>query len=92
VSTFPVTFDGSAQAAMSTVVPGEGRRETIDPDDFASGFGVWSGTSFAAPVLAAQIAQRLFAGTGGSLDPADRGATIDRCWNAITAEIGLARP
>lgn len=34
-------------------------RETIDPDSFASGFAVGSGTSFAAPVLAGRIAQKL---------------------------------
>ena len=30
-------------------------RSTIDPDDFSGGFATWSGTSFAAPVLAGQF-------------------------------------
>ncbi len=35
------------------------RRETIDPDDYRGGFAVWSGTSFAAPFVAARIAAEL---------------------------------
>ena len=31
-------------------------RESIDPDDYRGGFGLWSGTSFAAPVVAGEIA------------------------------------
>ncbi len=34
-------------------------RATIDPDGFWSGFGVWSGTSFAAPVVAGAVAAQL---------------------------------
>jgi hypothetical protein len=34
-------------------------RESIDPDDFRGGFGVWSGTSFSAPIVAARIAASL---------------------------------
>ena len=41
------------------IVDGEVTRESIDPDDFSGGFGVWSGTSFAAPVLAGQLAAQL---------------------------------
>ena len=33
-------------------------RATIDPDNF-SGFGTWSGTSFAAPLVAAALAQKV---------------------------------
>jgi len=38
-------------------------RATIDLDDYTSGFGVWSGTSFSAPVLAGQLAHAI-AGLG----------------------------
>ena len=49
---------------------GELRRETIDPDDFTgahlpapgktgAGFALWSGTSFAAPYVAAKLAEEL---------------------------------
>ena len=33
-------------------------RATVDPDNY-TGFGTWSGTSFAAPVAAAMVAQAL---------------------------------
>ena len=44
-------------------------RGSIDLDDYSGGFGTWSGTSFAAPALAGDIAARIYeqvsaAGTG----------------------------
>jgi hypothetical protein len=39
--------------------PGAGAREALDPDDYRGGFAVWSGTSFAAPLLAAHLARSL---------------------------------
>lgn len=57
VSTFP-KFNASGLAAYGFRAM-DGFRSTIDPDDFAAGFGVWSGTSFAAPVLAGKIAKLL---------------------------------
>ncbi|HLY33748.1 MAG TPA: S8 family serine peptidase, partial [Jatrophihabitantaceae bacterium] len=92
VSTFPVTFDGADQPSIRFYAPGDGWRGTIDPDDFSAGFGVWSGTSFAAPILAGEIAQQLFSGKCGSIDPADKASTVDRTWNAVTACIGVTRP
>lgn len=57
VSTFP-PFNGGLQP---TVRDDRGllARETIDPDDFSGGFGIWSGTSFAAPYVAARLAADL---------------------------------
>jgi len=92
VSTFPVTFDGSEQPSILFYAQGDGWRGTIDPDDFSAGFGVWSGTSFAAPVLAGELAQHLFSGECGPLDPADRTTTIDRTWEAIARCTGVVRP
>ncbi|PZU44986.1 MAG: hypothetical protein DI571_06850 [Arsenicicoccus sp.] len=61
VSTLPVTFDASAQAVRATTPPPPPGtvRATPDPDNFAGGFGVWSGTSFAVPWLAGQLAHDL---------------------------------
>ncbi len=61
VSTLPVGFDGGLQAGTRNDRDGR-RRETLDVDDFRGGFGVWSGTSFAAPVVAARIADAMVAG------------------------------
>ena len=58
VSTVPVTFDGGIQAGTRDDKVGR-RRETLDVDDFRGGFGVWSGTSFAAPVVAGCIAAQI---------------------------------
>jgi subtilisin family serine protease len=57
VSTYP-RVNGSRSAPVS--VPGG--RSALDPDDFRSGFAIWAGTSFATPVIAAQIARELAAG------------------------------
>ncbi len=55
VSTSPTDEQGSAQPDVSVDGPGGRRRATIDPDDYSSGFATWSGTSFAAPVLAGRF-------------------------------------
>lgn len=82
VSTFPTTFNAGQQAANATSFGGEGSRSTIDADDFTSGFGVWSGTSFAAPVLAGQIAAQL---CRVDLRPMDRDSMLARGWGAVSA-------
>ena len=58
---------------------------TIDPDDFSVGFGTWSGTSFAAPYLAGELAQALLAKCTKDLDSCDRGDAVKRSWAAIEA-------
>jgi hypothetical protein len=68
VSTYPDDVNGSLtpQVRVHThpgrLSPEAGRpddREALDPDDFRGGFATWSGTSFAAPLIAAHIAARL---------------------------------
>jgi subtilisin family serine protease len=59
VSTFPETYNGSAEPTYSVRSKRREIRSSLDPDDFISGFGVWSGTSFAAPVLAGEVASAL---------------------------------
>ncbi len=52
VSTAPARASGAWSADTWFRGPNGERRGTIDPDHFSSGFATWSGTSFAAPVLA----------------------------------------
>ncbi len=61
VSTLPTGGNAGSQASAEAAegAPDTRQRATIDIDDFSGGFGVWSGTSFAAPVLAGQLAQAL---------------------------------
>lgn len=55
VSTFP-TLRGSVGPASAIR---ELDRESLDPDDFTSGFAMWHGTSFAGPHAAAVLANKL---------------------------------
>ena len=54
VSTAPTSAQGGWNQDVAFAGPGPTRRGTIDPDAFSGGFCTWSGTSFAAPVLAGQ--------------------------------------
>jgi subtilisin family serine protease len=73
------------------VVAGDGTRSTIDPDDFSGGFGIWSGTSFAAPILAGEIAQALFTSDTGLADYSCE-AALARCWLALSSTANQHRP
>lgn len=90
VSTFPITFDGGAAASVQTSDPSGLPRRTIDPDCYHNGFGTWSGTSFAAPVLAGRLAQDLMA--GGALNDPTPAAAVKRARAAIAARTGVTLP
>jgi Subtilase family len=60
VSTFPEVSGGRLPGiAVAGTDPQRLGRETVDSDDYSSGFAQWSGTSFAAPLVAAAVAQQL---------------------------------
>jgi subtilisin family serine protease len=82
VSTLPVTFDASRAPSLETTYRGE-VRATIDPDDFSSGFGTWSGTSFAAPILAGEIAEWLNASSRLRADTVSAESALDLGWDAL---------
>jgi Subtilase family len=88
VSAFPTT--AGAVNPDETAVVGNHRREGFDPDDFTSGFAVWSGTSFATPLVAAELANALV--DNAKTDSAEFGlgvtgpaATIKRAQQALAS-------
>ncbi len=80
VSTLPIVDVGQRSGVDLGVVPLADRpvaswRATIDPDSF-TGFGTWSGTSFAAPVVAGTAAQAML--ERATAEPHIRGAARGR--------------
>ena len=97
ISTFPADINGSRDpevrrpAHPANVLP-DGLslppwRAALDQDDFTSGFAAWSGTSFAAPVLAAVLAAELLAqitpDNGLKLDVSGAAAAVQRLAQAL---------
>jgi subtilisin family serine protease len=94
VSTFPVDIDGSCTPPVRVPArPRPGKRsvdrEALDLDDFRSGFATWSGTSFSAPLLAANLAAQLLKNAidayGPALDQPGEDAAMMRVAAALTA-------
>ncbi len=91
VSTLP-PFDASGSPSVE-LRRGGVVRSTVDPDDFRSGFGLWSGTSFAAPILVGEILQYLNTTATLSPDDVDPGAALRRAWAALRHLVeGMRRP
>lgn len=84
VSTLPTGMQGTQQPGEAMNHGGDARG-SVDPDDFTGGFGSWSGTSFAAPHLAGEIAQHL--GRSKRLDVTTRKAAVRRGWAAVSKEL-----
>jgi hypothetical protein len=91
VSTFPAV-NGGQQAFSAIPDPAAGRpRSSLDLDGFGRtagsgtqhGFGTWSGTSFAAPVLAARIAAALPGEESGLPHREPRTAAVTRGVTAL---------
>lgn len=85
----PTTFNGSLQPSARVHIGGL-TRQTLDMDDFSSGFGTWSGTSFAAPILAGELPAALL--DAGSLDLCHADAAVDRGWQALHTVAQMDRP
>lgn len=90
VSTFPVTFDGGTAASVQIADPSGQPRRTIDLDCYRNGFGTWSGTSFAAPVLAGKLARDLM--SRSDLDDVSPKAAVARARAAIAAHTSPVLP
>ena len=86
VSTMPVTFDRWSRYVVAT----GGTRASIDPDDVNSAFAAWSGTAFAAAVLAGELAESL--ASSSPLDDISTPARVDAAWYAVTRSVALVRP
>ncbi|WP_125206513.1 MULTISPECIES: S8 family serine peptidase [Isoptericola] len=83
MSTMPTTVDGpETPAARVAERLRPGVRATVDPDDFTGGYATWSGTSFAAPYLAGEVAGARLAHGG-----ADTG--VPAAWDAVTSATTL---
>lgn len=82
VSTIPTTFDGG-QSASVKVATTDGQHETIDPDDFRSGFATWSGSSFASPILAGDVAAYLNEQGWLAVDEFDVRRSVEHGWRAL---------
>jgi hypothetical protein len=75
VSTLPVAQNASGQESTWTRGHGDRPRATLDRDDYRGGFGTWSGTSFATPVLAGEVALAML--SAGEV-PVDAASLVER--------------
>lgn len=84
VSTFPVYGSGARNPTRGGLL-GSRYRESYDVDDFSSGWALWNGTSFAAPVVASVLARSLLDVPGVDLSDRSPMATVTRINAAVEA-------
>jgi hypothetical protein len=89
LSTMP-KFQGGLQPSARTTAY-KLVRESVDLDDFTSGFALWSGTSFAAPMLAGKVAAALVDSMPAPGTVEDRAAAVARGWSAVE-QVSPVRP
>jgi hypothetical protein len=101
ISTFPDDINGSRMPEVrlpahphNATPPGlPADREAFDPDNYHGGFASWSGTSFSAPLIAAQLAAQLEANAarpGLALGGTGNQAATSRVTAALTDMIAAA--
>jgi subtilisin family serine protease len=99
MSTMP-PFEGGRQAVARLAIDGR-VRESIDPDDyrgavgsrFRGGFGLWSGTSFAAPTVAGALAALMSPHLMDARRPDDStSSAVARGWDAVEKLTWMRRP
>jgi subtilisin family serine protease len=84
MSTMP-PFQGGLQPLARTRFHGR-VRSTIDPDDYRGGFAIWSGTSFAAPLMAGVFANFLMPDLEKKgARPTAPDKAVRRAWDVVTA-------
>jgi serine protease len=86
VSTMPVSYQHQRSSQAMPRQTAFGRvRGALDPDDYRAGFAVWSGTSFAAPVLGGKLATHLRASLGSDGVDNNGADAVRRAWEAVEA-------
>jgi hypothetical protein len=83
VSTFPIDAQGSMTADFTPAA----NRAALDLDNFSAGFAVWDGTSFAAPLAAAEVTAAMIkcaaADSTIALKSVDKAVALKRAWAAL---------